>query len=98
MDALDPILLARLQFAANITFHILFPTISIAMGWFLLFFKTRFIATGEQEISRIQLPSEWDLACKQAKLSLWKTSLLSKTAQWFQQPIQAGKWTLLQVR
>ncbi|NBX56301.1 MAG: cytochrome ubiquinol oxidase subunit I [Betaproteobacteria bacterium] len=48
MDALDPVLLARLQFAANITFHILFPTISIAMGWFLLFFKTRFVATGEQ--------------------------------------------------
>jgi cytochrome bd ubiquinol oxidase subunit I len=48
MDALDPLLLARLQFAANITFHILFPTISIAMGWFLLFFKTRFIATGQQ--------------------------------------------------
>ena len=48
MDALDPVLLARLQFAANVTFHILFPTISIAMGWFLLFFKTRFVATGEQ--------------------------------------------------
>jgi cytochrome d ubiquinol oxidase subunit I len=48
MNALDPLLLARLQFAANITFHILFPTISIAMGWFLLFFKTRFIATGQQ--------------------------------------------------
>ena len=48
MDSLDPLLLARLQFAANITFHILFPTISIAMGWFLLFFKTRFVATGEQ--------------------------------------------------
>ena len=48
MDALDPVLLARLQFAANITFHILFPTISIAMGWFLLFFKTRFVATGKQ--------------------------------------------------
>jgi cytochrome d ubiquinol oxidase subunit I len=48
MDALDPLLLARLQFAANITFHILFPTISITMGWFLLFFKTRFVATGEQ--------------------------------------------------
>ena len=48
MDTLDPIVLARLQFAANITFHILFPTISIAMGWFLLFFKTRFIATGQQ--------------------------------------------------
>jgi len=48
MDTLDPILLARVQFAANITFHILFPTVSIAMGWFLLFFKTRFVATGEQ--------------------------------------------------
>ncbi len=48
MDALDPIVLARLQFASNITFHILFPTISIALGWFLLFFKTRFVATGLQ--------------------------------------------------
>jgi cytochrome bd ubiquinol oxidase subunit I len=48
MDALDPVVLARLQFAANITFHILFPTISIALGWFLLFFKTRFVATNEQ--------------------------------------------------
>ena len=48
MDVLDPVLLARVQFAANITFHILFPTISIAMGWFLLFFKTRFVSTGEQ--------------------------------------------------
>jgi cytochrome d ubiquinol oxidase subunit I len=48
METLDPIVLARLQFAANITFHILFPTISIALGWFLLFFKTRFVATGQQ--------------------------------------------------
>ena len=48
MEALDPLVLARLQFAANVTFHILFPTISIGMGWFLLFFKTRFVVTGEQ--------------------------------------------------
>ncbi len=47
MDSFDPVVLARMQFAANITFHILFPTISIAMGWVLLFFKTRFIATGQ---------------------------------------------------
>jgi cytochrome bd ubiquinol oxidase subunit I len=45
MDSLDPIVLARIQFAANMSFHILFPTISIAMGWVLLFFKTRFTAT-----------------------------------------------------
>ncbi|HEY3048764.1 MAG TPA: cytochrome ubiquinol oxidase subunit I [Polaromonas sp.] len=48
MDGLDAFLLARLQFAANITFHILFPTISISLGWVLLFFKLRFVKTGQQ--------------------------------------------------
>ena len=47
MDHFDPVVLARIQFAANMTFHILFPTISISMGWVLLFFKTRFAATGQ---------------------------------------------------
>ena len=47
MENFDPVLLARIQFAANMTFHILFPTISIGMGWVLLFFKTRFSATGQ---------------------------------------------------
>jgi cytochrome d ubiquinol oxidase subunit I len=37
----DPLLLARIQFAANISFHILFPTISIALGWALLVFKLK---------------------------------------------------------
>jgi cytochrome d ubiquinol oxidase subunit I len=36
MDSLDGLLLARIQFASNITFHILFPTITIALGWALL--------------------------------------------------------------
>ena len=44
----DTLLLSRLQFAANISFHILFPTITIAMGWFLLFFRLRFVRTREQ--------------------------------------------------
>nr|WP_211162768.1 cytochrome ubiquinol oxidase subunit I [Alteromonas ponticola] len=35
-------LLSRLQFALNISFHILFPTITIALGWFLFYFKMRF--------------------------------------------------------
>lgn len=48
MDTLDPLILARIQFAANITFHILFPTISISMAWVLLFFKLRFGRTGQQ--------------------------------------------------
>ncbi|MGQ3355382.1 MAG: cytochrome ubiquinol oxidase subunit I [Phreatobacter sp.] len=42
---MDPTVLARIQFAANISFHILFPTITIALGWALVFFKLRYRAT-----------------------------------------------------
>jgi cytochrome d ubiquinol oxidase subunit I len=42
---MDPTLLARIQFGANISFHILFPTITIALGWALVFFKLRYRAT-----------------------------------------------------
>ncbi|WP_188915380.1 cytochrome ubiquinol oxidase subunit I [Salinarimonas ramus] len=45
---MDAFLLSRIQFGANITFHILFPTITIALGWVLLFFKLRFNATGDE--------------------------------------------------
>ena len=45
---LDALLLARMQFAANITFHILFPTISIALGWTLLFFRLRWLKTNDE--------------------------------------------------
>jgi len=43
---LDTLMLSRIQFAANISFHILFPTITIALCWFLVFFKVRFDMTG----------------------------------------------------
>ncbi|MFM2150970.1 MAG: hypothetical protein RLZZ187_3276 [Pseudomonadota bacterium] len=46
---MDALLLARIQFAANISFHILFPTITIALGWVLLFFKLRFNATRDEK-------------------------------------------------
>lgn len=42
---MDTLLLSRIQFGANISFHILFPTITIALGWVLLFFKLRYNAT-----------------------------------------------------
>ena len=48
---IDPVVLARAQFGANITFHILFPTISISLGWILLFFKLRFNVTGDSKWS-----------------------------------------------
>jgi cytochrome bd ubiquinol oxidase subunit I len=44
---MDPLILSRIQFAANISFHILFPTITIALGWVLLFFKLQFNRTGD---------------------------------------------------
>jgi len=42
---MDTLLLSRIQFGAKISFHILFPTLTIALGWVLLFFKLRFNAT-----------------------------------------------------
>ena len=44
----DPFILARIQFATNISFHILFPAISIGLGWVLLFFRLRFTQTGDR--------------------------------------------------
>ena len=46
---MDTLMLSRIQFGANISFHILFPTITIALGWVLLFFKLRFNATGDSK-------------------------------------------------
>ena len=43
---MDAFLLSRLQFALNISFHILFPTITMAMGWFLFYFKLRSNTSG----------------------------------------------------
>jgi cytochrome d ubiquinol oxidase subunit I len=48
-EFMDTLLLSRIQFGANISFHILFPTITIALGWALLFFKLRFTRTGDRK-------------------------------------------------
>jgi cytochrome d ubiquinol oxidase subunit I len=42
---MDPLILSRMQFALNISFHILFPAITIALGWVLLFFRVQWIRT-----------------------------------------------------
>jgi len=44
---MDALALARIQFAANITFHILFPTITMGLAWLLVYFKTKQDRTGE---------------------------------------------------
>jgi len=52
---MDAIVLARMQFAANITFHILFPAISIALGWLLLFFRWRYLRSGATDVKQAWL-------------------------------------------
>src|SRR5215467_10556701 len=41
----DALHLARAQFGLNIAFHILFPSITIALAWFLVFFRLRWLRT-----------------------------------------------------
>lgn len=45
---MDSVLLSRIQFGANISFHIVFPTITISLAWFLLYFKLRFNRSGDE--------------------------------------------------
>jgi cytochrome d ubiquinol oxidase subunit I len=45
---LETLMLSRIQFAANISFHILFPTITIALCWFLFYFKIRYNRSGDE--------------------------------------------------
>ena len=44
----DGLLLARAQFGLNIGFHILFPALTIALAWYLLAFRLRWLRTGER--------------------------------------------------
>lgn len=41
----DPFLLARIQFATNISFHILFPAITMGLAWLLFYFRMRYTLT-----------------------------------------------------
>jgi cytochrome d ubiquinol oxidase subunit I len=47
MEAGEALLLARAQFALNISFHILFPSITIALAWILVYFRVRYARTGD---------------------------------------------------
>ena len=45
----EALFLARAQFGLNIAFHILFPTLTIALGWFLLGFRIAYQRTRSPE-------------------------------------------------
>jgi cytochrome d ubiquinol oxidase subunit I len=44
----EALFLARAQFGLNIGFHILFPTLTIALAWFLLGFRIAHLRTGDE--------------------------------------------------
>lgn len=48
MFELDPILLARIQFAFTISFHIVFPALSIGLASFLAVLEWRWLRTGNE--------------------------------------------------
>ncbi|HUL92250.1 MAG TPA: cytochrome ubiquinol oxidase subunit I [Burkholderiales bacterium] len=47
METPEVLLLARAQFGLNIGFHILFPSLTIALGWILLYFRIRYARSGD---------------------------------------------------
>ena len=44
----DPALWHRLQFAFTITYHYLFPQLTMGLAWFLVFWKWRALRTGDE--------------------------------------------------
>jgi cytochrome d ubiquinol oxidase subunit I len=51
--ALDPVLLARLQFAFTVAFHIIFPSFTIGLSAFIATLLVRWIATGREHLHRL---------------------------------------------
>jgi cytochrome bd ubiquinol oxidase subunit I len=47
MESSDVLLLARAQFGLNIGFHILFPSLTIALAWILLYFRVQYARSND---------------------------------------------------
>ncbi len=48
MEAFDPILLARLQFAATALYHFLFVPLTLGLCWLLVILESTYVMTGKQ--------------------------------------------------
>jgi cytochrome d ubiquinol oxidase subunit I len=49
LETSEALLLARAQFGLNIGFHILFPSITIALAWYLVYFRVQYARTGRPD-------------------------------------------------
>jgi len=50
---MDPVLLARIQFAVTVGFHFIFPPLTIGMGWLIFYFMNRYRKTKDEFIKGI---------------------------------------------
>ena len=48
----DPAFWSRLQFAFTITYHYLFPQLTMGLAWFLVYWKWRALRTGEEKYNQ----------------------------------------------
>src|SRR6185369_6092320 len=48
----DQVFWHRLQFAFTITYHYLFPQLTMGLAWFIVFFKWRALRTGEERYQK----------------------------------------------
>ena len=48
----DPAFWSRLQFAFTITYHYLFPQLTMGLAWFLVYWKWRALRTGDEKYNR----------------------------------------------
>jgi len=53
--ALDPVLLARLQFGFTMSFHFLFPAFTIGLAWWLVALEALWLATGKPAFHALYL-------------------------------------------
>src|SRR5579859_7484917 len=48
----NPALWSRLQFAFTLTYHYLFPQLTMGLAWFLVYWKWRALRTGDEKYNR----------------------------------------------
>ncbi|MGH6923027.1 MAG: cytochrome ubiquinol oxidase subunit I [Propylenella sp.] len=53
LETFDPVLLARIQFAFTVSFHIVFPALSIGLGSYLAVLEALWLFTGEERYLRL---------------------------------------------
>src|SRR6201997_34459 len=52
MNVTDPAFWSRFQFGFTITFHYLFPQLTMGLAWFLVYWKWRALRTGEEKYNQ----------------------------------------------